>query len=595
LTESSILPQIALGIRDVGGTGLFGSEYLVLSKNLKRNIDLTMGIGWGKLSGYGNLKNPLTYISQRFKNREIDQGLGGKVSTASFLSGDIGLFGGIEYTLPRFHGLKVKLEIDGTDYLSEGPLPIKQSSKLNFGVVYPITKGFHTKFSFTKGNTVNFGFSYNVNFLSKNPRNLVKEKNISVPNNEIVRSITARSEQNLNKASLLYLRQRGYSLQKTNISSDTLEVVYSQSKYRSPSLAAGRAVNILDEISPDNIKNFIVSEVNGGIGMYTLKIDRDSYKRYKAFNAPEVAINVAEIDGFKFVESDYQFNPEIRYPAYFASLSPDLRSQIGGPDGFYFGDLKISMDSEVLFSRNLSLIGVFSYGIYDNMDTLKLGSDSVLPRVRTDIVQYLKQSREFSVRRLQLNHYSQLSKSNFLKISGGIFESMFGGIGFEYLYRPFNKSYGISIEAWDVMQREYDQMFEFKDYRTITGHATFYYHHDKSNILFKIKGGRYLAKDSGFTFDASRIFRSGYRVGAFFSLTDISFEEFGEGSFDKGFYFWIPLDLFSGRYFRRTWGWGLKPVTRDGAQSLVHGYPLWGVTDSANISLFNRTKDDFYD
>ena len=78
-------------------------------------------------------------------------------------------------------------------------------------------------------------------------------------------------------------------------------------------------------------------------------------------------------------------------------------------------------------------------------------------------------------------------------------------------------------------------------------------------------------------------------------MSIISFEEFGEGSFDKGFYFWIPLDLFSGRYFRRTWGWGLKPVTRDGAQSLVHGYPLWGVTDNANISIFNRTKDEFYD
>ena len=30
-------------------------------------------------------------------------------------------------------------------------------------------------------------------------------------------------------------------------------------------------------------------------------------------------------------------------------------------------------------------------------------------------------------------------------------------------------------------------------------------------------------------------------MGAFFSLTDISFEEFGEGSFDKGFYFGFLL------------------------------------------------------
>ena len=39
--------------------------------------------------------------------------------------------------------------------------------------------------------------------------------------------------------------------------------------------------------------------------------------------------------------------------------------------------------------------------------------------------------------------------------------------------------------------------------------------------------------------------------------------------------------MFSGRYFKRTFGWGLRPITRDGAQSLIFGYPLWGVTDSS--------------
>ena len=90
---------------------------------------------------------------------------------------------------------------------------------------------------------------------------------------------------------------------------------------------------------------------------------------------------------------------------------------------------------------------------------------------------------------------------------------------------------------WQVFQREYDQMFKTRDYKTLTGHLSLYYQEPRSNVLFHIKGGRYLAKDSGITFDFSRIFRSGLRLGAFFTLTDISDEEFGEGSFDKGFYF----------------------------------------------------------
>ena len=63
-------------------------------------------------------------------------------------------------------------------------------------------------------------------------------------------------------------------------------------------------------------------------------------------------------------------------------------------------------------------------------------------------------------------------------------------------------------------------------------------------VLFHLRGGRYLAEDSGFTFNVSRDFKSGLNMGVFFSLTDISKAEFGEGSFDKGFYFSLPVDLF---------------------------------------------------
>ena len=91
------------------------------------------------------------------------------------------------------------------------------------------------------------------------------------------------------------------------------------------------------------------------------------------------------------------------------------------------------------------------------------------------------------------------------------------------------------------------------------------------------------------------MFRSGLRIGAFFSLTDISEEEFGEGSFDKGFYFWIPVDLFSNRYIKRSFGWGLRPITRDGAQSLIYSHPLWGVTDTVSNHRFMRRINEIYD
>ena len=57
--ESYILPSIAVGLRDVAGTGIFSSEYLVASKEI-RDFDVSIGIGWGRLGQLGNISNPLT-------------------------------------------------------------------------------------------------------------------------------------------------------------------------------------------------------------------------------------------------------------------------------------------------------------------------------------------------------------------------------------------------------------------------------------------------------------------------------------------------------------------------------------------------------
>ena len=592
--ESNSIPTIALGIRDLGGTGLFSSEYLVASKRLQKNIDFSFGIGWGNLN-QNKVANPLKNISSRFEARNQDLGLGGKPSINNFFSGDAGYFAGLEYTVPNTNGIRIKIELDGTNYQTEALLPLEQDSKFNVGIVYPVTKRFQTKFSFGRGNTINFGFSYSISLGSKNPLNIKKPKRVELENSEIIKEVTGTSNDRLYRASLLYLKEEGFSLQKANISEDQLHVVFSHNTYRSPTLAAGRAIGIIDQIAPDSVKDIKVSEVNAGVGLYSASVPRDIFNRYRNFDNPDILSEYIDTEAFLFREEEYEFQPSITYPVAFNSMGPELVSQIGGPDGFFFGDLKWNIDSEFLFSRNISLVTALTQGIVDNMDELKLPSDSVLPHVRTDIVEYLKQSRGFSIKRMQLNYFKQLSSSLFYKLSGGIFESMFSGYGGEILYRPFEKNYGVGMELWKVYQREYDQLFDLRDYDTLTGHISFYYQEPRSNILFTLKGGRYLAEDSGVTLDFSRIFKSGMRMGAFFSLTDISEEEFGEGSFDKGFYFWIPVELFSPRYFKRTFGWGLRPLTRDGAQSLVYAYPLWGVTDTSNRHRLMRRIDEIYD
>jgi len=598
IKESQSLPQIAVGFRDIAGTGLFSSEYIVASKNLSKSLDLTMGIGWGNLSGQ-SIQNPLLEISDRFATRNSSLGKGGQFNLDDYFSGTAGYFFGIEYFIPKFKGMRVKLEYDGTNYETESNTPISQASNFNFGIILPQSKSLSYKLNFTRGNTLNFGFSYKLNLGKKNAQTTFKEKQPRVSNSDAIKIVTSRSDQNLFKGALKYLSDEKIFLQHASINNKELEVIFAQSKYRNPVIASGRVISILDQIAPNNITSFKVSEINGGIGLYSIGANRNTFINDRDLFLPPKLDTDVDVEAF-LLDSDkkYQFNPKAKYPSFFHTIGPEIRSQIGGPDGFFFGDLKLKSSSELIIQRGLSISSVISYGLYDNMDDLKLASDSILPHVRTDIVKYLKQSRNLSIQRMQLNKFNQISPSIFYKFSAGILEYMFSGFGGEALFKPFDKNFAIGVEAWKVYQRNYDQMFgilDDVDYKTTTGHISLYYEEPKTNILFKIKGGKFLAQDSGISFEFTREFYSGFRLSAFFTLTDISEEEFGEGSFDKGFSFFIPLEIFSNSYNSRNFGWGLRPITRDGGAMLNHGYNLWGVTHKSNKNRFSKHIADFYD
>lgn len=594
LKESYYMPALAVGFRDAAGTSVFASEYLVASKFLN-NIDFSVGLGWGTLSSQA-YKNPLEKISGSFGNRSLVEGSqGGEFTLGSFFSGPMGIFGGAEIFIPNSNGSRLKIEYDGINYDVEGFPPVLQESKINIGFVYPVTKNLHLRLGAIRGNTINIGFSYTGFYGTKKstiPKNDPLKK---IENASIVRKITTRDKNLAYKAALRYLNDRDLFLQAANIDNNEFTVAYSQSKFESYGRATGRVARVLNEVSPDYINKFKIVNLNADIGLNSIEIPRDQISDVETDAAKYQLLESVSFSSTDFDRSEFEFTPDSQLPRTFFKLAPVIRSQIGGPNGFYFGDFRISASAETLFTKNLSLISNVSIGIFDTFDELKLNPDSILPHVRTDIVEYLKQSREFQIRRFQLNYFKEISQNIYAKATAGYLEEMFGGYGAEILYRPIEKNYGIGAEIFHVAQREYDQLLKFRDYETVTGHINLYYEDPKSQVLLNIKGGRFLAKDSGLHFDFSRRFSSGMRVGAFFTVTDISRVEYGEGSFDKGFYFWIPIESFFTTYARGYTGFGLRPITRDGGAFLIHSYNLWGVTDQASINHVTRDWGDFYD
>ena len=86
IKEEGVLPAIAVGINDLAGTGLYGSEYVVGSYGIN-NFDFHFGLGWGAYNGSEySFENPLGYLDDRFKTRaDEDPGFDG---TGSFTQVD---------------------------------------------------------------------------------------------------------------------------------------------------------------------------------------------------------------------------------------------------------------------------------------------------------------------------------------------------------------------------------------------------------------------------------------------------------------------------------------------------------------------------
>ncbi|MGL4448849.1 MAG: YjbH domain-containing protein, partial [Shewanella sp.] len=172
--ESAYLPQVAIGVRDVMGTGLFDSEYVVASKRYK-DLDFTLGLAWGNMGQSGNSSNPFCEVSDSWCERDDSvSGNGGKFELGKMFHGPAAWFGGVEYQTP-WRPLRLKLEYDGNDYSREFATDygaLAHDSAWNFGAVYRVNDNLETQLSWQRGNTLMWGATFRTNFNELSPAHL---------------------------------------------------------------------------------------------------------------------------------------------------------------------------------------------------------------------------------------------------------------------------------------------------------------------------------------------------------------------------------------------------------------------------------------
>ena len=544
LKDQDKYPAIALGFNDFAGTGIYSSEYLVSSYRVN-NINFTLGLGWGNLAGSATFTNPLSQLSDSFLERQTNYGEGGDFNFDSYFAGEkASLFGGLEYTLNS--KFKLKAEFDPT--ITPGLVGYEEkSSDINLGLEYAITNNLVSSISYERGNYLGVKF--------------VLQDNISTRdlNTYTYKEIDSKSK----LAQLIVnLQNNGISLEELAYTKDD-ELILSlrQANYQSPEKLISVIHKLDKDIGLTNKNEITIKNYVNGMEVSNLKTNIKN-SGYEFTKTDKVISN----------RSIYSKNGE--FPRYFQFIQPKVRTFIGSREGFLYYGLFLEHISKYMINDGFFIDSQLALSIENNFDELTIPPVDTYPaQVRTDIKDYLNGIDDgLAIKRLNVNKFTKLSKNSYLFMSAGILEEMFNGFGVEYLNHSIDRNLSYGFEIFRVKKRGYEYNFKMLDYMKTTAHANLYYKFGESGFHSKLSWGQYLAGDEGATFKVWKRFKNGAEMGAYASLTDVSFEEYGEGSFDKGVFFKIPFDVF-GQKSLNSYGW--KPLTKDPGSKLNKPYELY--------------------
>lgn len=588
LEESYYLPELSLGFRDFGGTGLFESEFIGLSKHVG-NLDFHLNIGWGYLGTDANISNPLCSITDNFCDRPVGfTGRGGKVDYQRFFKGAASIFGGVEYQTP-WAPLRIKLEYEGNNYTNDrasftGDIErrLRQDTNWNVGIAYH-WNDFDFSLNYQRGNSVGFGVSYNFNL------HKISQVKVDSP----PRSLSAKTNDfpieqvNRNRLVQDLYYQAGFVTSSSNFNEDTVTVYGQQISYRNNDEAIERMGRIMAYELPETVKTYNIVNTVGSVPLVETIINADTFKAQAKYLTPDPDLTSTYKRHDISQKSANSYDPS-NTEGFFSGIETFWIQTFGNPEDFYLYQAGVLINGGYSFNGKTSVAGAIKVNLFENFDKFNFTTDqanSALPRVRTNAREYVS-DRRVTMENLFLHWNNRIAPSLYAQVYGGYLETMFAGVGAEILYRPLDSNLSFGFDINYVKQRSFENDFGLFDYEVLTGHANIYWQPpflEDTQLTFNI--GQYLARDRGVTVDFAKRFDSGIVVGAYAAFTDVSAEEYGEGSFTKGFYVSIPFDLFSLKPAKGQGRLPWVPIARDGGQALMRPITLYNTTEERSAFL----------
>ena len=592
--ETRRRPEITLGFQDFIGTGIYAAEYIVATKTfntpgwgaaqLPGRLKLTAGLGWGRLGSSGSIGSPFG------KNRPSfdPSGTGGELAFDQWFRGPMAPFGGIEYLPNDRWGFKAEYSSDAyvTETQTTNVFEIK--SQFNFGVEYQATPGTRLGLYYMYGSEI----GVTVQFQS-NP--YVPPLAVRVPAPEPIAPRPDRAtnpeawDQSWAESAVaapamrdvleVLLEPEGLTLESLTLTATRAELRFRNRRYQSVPNAIGRAARALAQVMPASVETFVLVPVSQGLGLSATEIRRSDLEALEFDGQSTEALLAVTGFGDAGPPAPTALEAVELYPSVGWAVGPYFSPAYFDPDRPFRFDVGIELSGNYQPAPGWLVSGAIWYRLAGNVADSRRTSNSQLPPVRTNQVLYAQE--DITLNNLYVSKQWQPGQDLYARVTVGYLEEMFGGISTELLWKPVSSPLGFGIEANYVRQRDFDQRFGFQDYTILTGHASAYMEFG-DGLLGQIDVGRYLAGDYGATFGLDRVFDNGWMVGGFFTLTNVSAEEFGEGSFDKGIRFRIPISWFLGLPTRQGVGTTIRPIQRDGGQRVNVPNRLYGQVREAH-------------
>ncbi|MDO5612362.1 MAG: YjbH domain-containing protein [Paracoccus sp. (in: a-proteobacteria)] len=602
-------PAVAIGLQDFMGTGVYSGEYIVATKTLTPRLSASVGVGWGTLAG-----NPRTL--------DVDDE-GGKPRVDDWFRGSAKPFASVAWQAND--RLTLVAEYSNDTYRAihkrgNQSWDIQQGDKepgshLNFGAYYNFGRGYQAGLYTIGGDTIGAQFSF-----ALNPREAPYPSGLEkAPAPVRARPAPAADPEGwsgqwaadptaqpaIQTALADALSKEGQLLETMVLTGNRAEVRIRNQRYIQQAEAIGRTARLMTRALPPSVETLVITSSANGMPASSVTLRRSDVERLENTEAGQIAAVASLTDAVPYPAGLVQ-TPDL-FPRLRWRVGPYLDIGLFDPQEPLRYEAGAEARARYEITPGLVLSGKIRQRVIGNTDQRGPGipgqrgehysadqyeadpSLEVTPqgvqRVRSDTRMYTGNDSP-TIPELTLAWFAHPAQNVYTRVTGGLLERAYGGVSAEVLWKRVDSPLAIGVEVNRVRKRDFDGLFSFRDYEVTTGHVSAYYEFAQGYTA-QLDVGRYLAGDTGATVTVTREFANGWRIGAFATKTDMSAEEFGEGSFDKGVSLSIPISWATGQPSRNRASSTIRSLSRDGGARLEVQDRLYDtIRDSHSVKLY---------